>query len=75
MAEPTMEQLVRDHESLLRGAYGQPGLVERMAEQERVAERQDRTQNARKAVETALRWTITLLIPACTAIIIAVLRS
>lgn len=61
MEERELEAMVRDHEGLLRGAYGQEGLVRRVANLERSAV-------VRDAALTFLRWGLPILVTGCIGI-------
>lgn len=58
MESHELEAMVRDHEALLRGAYGQDGLVRRVADLER-------SEVIRDAALTFLRWGLPILVTAC----------
>ena len=58
MENHELEAMVRDHEALLRGAYGQDGLVRRVANLER-------SEVVRDAALTFLRWGLPILITTC----------
>lgn len=66
MENHELEAMVRDHEALLRGAYGQEGLVGRVAKLER-------SEVIRDAALTFLRWGLPILVTACIAIATLVL--
>lgn len=61
MENNELEAMVRDHEALLRGAYGQDGLVKRVA-------RLERSEIVRDAALTFLRWGLPILVTGCIGI-------